>query len=75
MDDLYSKYSKKYCLERLVCPFYDRKKIVPMNTISNLTNCIGGEFHNFKAKGKDLVCDKCDIIANPKNFIIDSEKL
>lgn len=74
-DNLYSKYSKKYCLERLVCPLYDRKKLVPMNVISNLTNCIGGEFHDFKAKGKNLVCVNCNEIANPKNFIPDSEKI
>jgi hypothetical protein len=54
-DEIYNKFSKKYCLERLVCPFYD-KEFVHMNKISNLTNCIGGEFHNFKSKGKHLVC-------------------
>lgn len=74
-DDLYYKYSKKYCLERLVCPFYDKKKLVPLNKISNLTNCIGGEFHNFKANGKNLVCTICNQEANPKNFIPDSEKI
>jgi hypothetical protein len=74
-DNLYSKYSKKYCLERLVCPLYDRKKLVPMNIISNLTNCVSGEFHDFKAKGKNLVCVRCNEIANPKNFVPDSEKI
>lgn len=74
-DNLYEKYSKKYCLNRLVCPFYDKKKIIPMNTISNLTNCVSGEFHNFKAKGKNLVCSKCNEIANPKNFLPNSEKI
>lgn len=74
-DNLYSKYSKKYCLERLTCPHYDRKKLVPMNKISNLTNCIGGDFHDFKAKGKDLICIRCNEVANPKNFIRDSEKV
>ena len=74
-DDLYYKYSKKYCLERLTCPFYERKKIVPMNTISNLSNCIEGEFHNFQAKGKDLFCTKCGEVANLNNFIPESEKI
>lgn len=74
-DDLYDKYSKKYCLKRLVCPFIDKNKILKMNNISNLTNCIGGEFHDFKAKGKNLVCTRCDEIANPNNFIPDSEKI
>jgi len=74
-DDLYSKYSKKYCLERLVCPLYDRKKLVPMNVISNLTNCVNGEFHDFKAKGKNLICVRCNEVANPKNFVPDSEKI
>lgn len=74
-DDLYDKYSKKYCLKRLECPFYDRKKFVPMNVISNLTNCIGGEFHDFKAKGKDLVCIKCEQKADQNNLIPDSKKI
>jgi len=74
-DDLYLKYSKKYCLKRLECPHYDRKKLVPMNLISNLTNCIGGEFHNFKAKDKNLVCVHCNEVANPNSFIPDSEKV
>ena len=74
-DDIYSKYSKKYCLKRLECPHYDRKKFIPMNVISNLTNCIGGEFHDFKAKDKNLVCIRCNEIANPNNFIPDSEKI
>lgn len=74
-DELYSKYSKKYCLKRLVCPFYDRKKLVSMKVISNLTNCVGGEFHDFKAKGKDLVCVRCDQIADQNNFVPQSEKI
>lgn len=74
-DNLYSKYSKKYCLERLVCPLYDRKKLVPMNVISNLTNCISGEFHDFKANGTKLICVKCNEVTNPKNFVPDSEKI
>jgi hypothetical protein len=74
-DNLYSKYSKKYCLKRLECPLYDRKKIVPMNVISNLTNCVGGEFHDFKAKDKNLYCVRCNEMANPNNFIPDSEKI
>jgi hypothetical protein len=74
-DDIYDKYSKKYSLKKLECPCYDIKKFVPMNVISNLTNCIGGEFHDFKAKDKNLVCDRCNEIANPDNLIPDSEKV
>ena len=73
-DELYKKYSKKYCLNRLVCPFYN-KKIVKINKISNLSNCISGEFHNFKPKDKNLVCVHCNEIANPMNFIPDSENI
>ena len=74
-DDLYSKYSKKYCLKRFVCPFYDKKKIVPINMISNLTNCVSGEFHDFKAKDKNLYCSRCNEMANPYNLIPNSEKI
>jgi hypothetical protein len=73
-DDLYNRFSKKYCLKRLVCPFYN-KDFVKVATISNLSNCISGEFHNFKSSGKNLVCTKCKEIANPENFIPDSEKV
>ena len=52
-DDLYNRFSKKYCLKRLVCPPYDKKLVFP-NKISNLSNCISGEFHDFKTKDKTL---------------------
>ena len=73
-DDLYNRFSKKYCLNRLVCPFYD-KQIVKITCISNLSNCIGGEFHDFKCKGKNLMCLKCNEVANPNGLIPDSEKI
>ena len=73
-DDLYNKFSKKYCLQRLVCPFYD-KNIDDITKISNLTNCISGEFHNFKNKNNYIVCLRCNEVANLNNFIPDSEKI
>jgi hypothetical protein len=72
-DDLYNKYSKKYCLKRLISPLYNKN--IPINKISNITNCISGEFHNFKTKGKDLVCINCNEIANSNKLINDSEKI
>jgi hypothetical protein len=74
VDNLYDRFSKKYCLKRLVCPFYT-KDFVKITKISNLSNCIGGEFHDFKSSGKNLVCVRCKEIANPENFIPDSEKV
>jgi len=73
-DYLYDKFSKKYCLTRLECPLIE-KNIIKINKISNLTNCISGEFHNFKSNNKNLMCIKCNEISNPLNLIIDSEKL
>jgi hypothetical protein len=73
-DDLYTRYSKKYCLERLVCPFYT-KKIIKLNKISNISNCISGEFHDFKVKGDNFVCSRCNEIANPDKFIKESEEI
>jgi hypothetical protein len=73
-DDLYNRFSKKYCLKRLVCPPSD-KKYIKVDKISNLSNCITGEFHDFKTKGKNFVCVRCDEIANIENFIPDSEKV
>ena len=74
IDNLYNRFSKKYCLKRLVCPFYD-KKFIKIANISNLSNCISGEFHDFKSSGKNLACTKCKEISNPENFIPDSEKI
>ena len=74
LDDLYNRISKKYCLKRLVCP-HPTTKYFKMNKISNVSNCIGGEFHNFKLSGKDLVCAMCKEKANPDNFIENSEKI
>jgi len=73
-DDLYNRFSKKYCLKRLVYPFYD-KKIAKITCISNLSNCPSGEFHDFKCKGKNFTCTKCDENANPNNLIPESEKI
>ena len=74
VDNLYNRFSKKYCLKRLVCPLYD-KKFVKISTISNLSNCISGEFHDFKCSGKKLQCTICKEVANPENFIPDSQKM
>lgn len=73
-DDLYNRFSKKYCLKRLICPPYDKKLVFP-NKISNLSNCISGEFHDFKTKDKNFVCVKCGELANPEKLIPDSEKI
>ena len=55
-------------MDRLVCPFY-KKKIVRLNKISNVSNCISGEFHNFTTKGNNFVCLRCNEIANPEKII------
>ena len=73
-NDLHDKYSKKYCLKRLSGPRYD-KKMITLNKISNLTNCISGEFHNYKLKGNNAVCLNCNEIASLDNLIPESEKL
>ena len=71
-DDLYQKYMKVRTLRKLTFS-YDNKKIPKINTISNLSNCVSGEFHDFKIKNKDLVCSKCGEMSNPNKLIKDSE--
>lgn len=74
LDDIYDRISKKYCFKRLVCP-HPTKTFFKMNCISNVSNCVGGNFHNFKVSGKDLVCVMCKENANPDNYIESSEKI
>lgn len=71
-DDIHDKYSKKFCLKRLVCPFMTDKMKEP-KTISNITNCPDGRFHNFSVKGNELVCELCSQIANPNIYDKKSE--
>ena len=73
-DDLYDKFSKKYCFKRLVCP-HPTHKFPSINKISNISNCISGDFHNFKLSGKDFICVKCNEVANPNNLVESSEKV
>jgi hypothetical protein len=73
-DDLYKIFSKKYCIDRFIAPYY-KNNFKESKVISNLTNCISGEFHDFKTSGKKLVCAKCKEIANIDNLIPDSIKL
>jgi hypothetical protein len=74
-DDLYERFSKKYCLKRLVCPFA-QDRFVKLEKVSNLTNCIDGHFHDFAAKGKKIICSKCNELATGKTGLIEqSEKI
>lgn len=73
-DDLYNRFSRKFSLQRYVCKFY-KSDIAPITTISNLTNCIDGEFHNFKLVDKAVACTKCGELADPYKLIPDSIKI
>lgn len=73
-DDLYNKFSKKFSLERFVVK-HQKNILVEINKISNLTNCIDGPFHNFKANEQTFTCTKCKENADPTKLIPDSYKL
>ncbi len=73
-DDLYDRFSKKYSLQRFVTKFYVNK-MPNTSLISNLTNCMSGNFHNFKPNGNLFTCTICGENADPSNFVPDSVKL
>jgi hypothetical protein len=70
-DYAYEKLSKKYCLKRYVPPTFVNK-LVDMSRVSNLSNCIEGEFHKFKTKGKNMQCENCHVELGLDLFIPDS---
>jgi hypothetical protein len=74
IDNLWEKYSKKYCLERFIIPKIV-KKTSNMSEISNLSNCIDGQFHNFKTTDSNFVCTNCNIKSNIDDFIPESVKV
>lgn len=73
-DNLYERFSKKYSLERFICKYY-KSDIAPITFISNLTNCMSGEFHDFKLVDKVVACTKCGEKADPYKLIPDSIKI
>ncbi len=73
-DDLYDRFSKKYSLERFICKYY-KSDIAPITSVSNLTNCMAGGFHDFKLIDKAVACTKCGEKADPYKLIPDSAKI
>ena len=73
-DDLFIRLSRKFTLQRYLPPLVIPRNI-HMQKISNLSNCIGGEFHDFEEKDKQFICKICNEEANPDKFIPESQKL
>jgi hypothetical protein len=73
-DDLFQRFSKKDSLQRYKAKYYN-KTIADMTKLSNLSNCIDGEFHDFKCKDKTFICERCNESANPSKIIPDSIKI
>ena len=74
LDNLYDLLSKKSALYRYIPP----SNIINhfnMSFISNLTNCIDGEFHNFISYEKTLRCSKCHEYIDPDKFVPESVEL
>jgi hypothetical protein len=69
--DIFDKYSKMYCQKRWQPPKFIRDYVEMVN-VSNLSNCIEGEFHNFKAKDKTMECTNCHIELGLGLYIKDS---
>jgi hypothetical protein len=70
-DESFDKMSRKFCLERYNPPVF-LKNLVTMDRVSNLSNCIEGEFHKFKTKGTNMECDNCHVLLNLDSYIPDS---
>jgi hypothetical protein len=71
-DDLYEKKVKNNTFPRFIIE--NTKKVLPLNVISNLTNCVNGTFHKFKPDGKIFKCLLCNEEANTDKYIKDSTK-
>ena len=63
----YDKYIKPFNLQ-----INKKYKLIPnqknYKEITNLSNCINGDFHQFKYKNKNLVCKLCDVKADIKLY-------
>lgn len=70
-DTSFDKMSKKFCLERYKPPIF-LKNLISMEHVSNLSNCIEGEFHKFKTKGTNMECDNCHVLLGLDTYIKDS---
>ena len=72
-DSAFETMSKKYCLERYKPPSF-AMNLINMNHVSNLSNCIEGEFHLFKTKGTNMECDNCHILLGLETYVKDSQE-
>ena len=70
-DDIFDKFSRKYCLKKFVPPRLN-KDFIKMSDVSNLSNCIEGEFHKFKTVGTNLECSNCHVQAGLDAYVKDS---
>ena len=50
------------------------KNLISMEHVSNLSNCIEGEFHRFKTKGTNMECDNCHILLGLETYVKDSQE-
>jgi len=63
-DNLYYA-NKKYEYKRYIMP-KPIEKLIAINSINNLTNCVNGHFHKFKMDDLTLKCSVCNIVADLK---------
>lgn len=70
-DDTFDKFSRKYCTKRFIPPKLN-KDFVSMTDISNLSNCIEGDFHKFKTNGTNMECTNCHVQLGLASYIKDS---
>jgi hypothetical protein len=69
--NIFDKFSRKYCLKRYIPPKLN-KDLIKMTDVSNLSNCIEGDFHNFKTKGTNMECTNCHVQLGLEAYIKDS---
>lgn len=69
-DNLYYA-NKKYEYKRYIMPKLVNK-LISINSVNNLTNCVNGNFHKFEISGINFKCSECGVEADIK--ALDSKK-
>jgi hypothetical protein len=67
-DSAFDLMSKKFALERYKPPMFI-KNLINMDKVSNLSNCIEGEFHKFKTRGLNMECENCNVALNLSSYV------
>ena len=68
--NFYKSISSKYYAKLI-----NNTNNIKINKISNLTNCMDGNFHKFKQINNKISCTNCNVEISTHNLVKDSEKI